>query len=90
MQIIHNKHYNNKSSVSLAHYTFRNNEPIYVKSVTERRVFPELYRYKFYNYFTTHNKTDYVKKNALTAGYNKYVEQEKNELLKLYKEFHYV
>ena len=31
-----------------------------------------------------------VKKNKLTAGYKKHVEQEKNECLKIYKEFHYL
>ena len=89
MKIISKTNYHNKSQISFAHIPVKNT-PQYVKSVTEKRIFPELYKYKFYNYFTTHNKTDYVKKNMLTIGYKKHVEQEKNEQVKNYKEFHYL
>lgn len=89
MKVISKTNYHNKSQISFAHIPVKNT-PQYVKSVTEKRIFPELYRYKYYNYFTTYNKTDFVKKNMLTAGYNKYVEQEKNELVKKFKEYHYV
>ena len=90
MKVITKTNYHNKSQISLAHNPVRNMERQYVKSVTESRIFPELYRYKYYDYFTSHNKTDYVKKNKLAAGYKKHVEQEKNECLKIYKEFHYL
>ena len=89
MKIIPKTNYHNQSQISLS-FTPVKTDRIYVKSVTESRIFPELYRYKYYDYFTTHNKTDYVKKNKLTAGYKKYVEQEKHERKKIYKEYHYL
>ena len=90
MKVISKTNYHNQSQISFAHTPYKSNTRQYVKSVTEKRIFPELYRYKYYDYFTSHNKTDYVKKNKLTAGYKKHVEQEKNECLKIYKEFHYL
>ena len=90
MRIIQKINYHNRSQISLAHPTPVKTNRQYVKSVTESRIFPELYRYKYYDYFTSHNKTDYVKKNKLAAGYKKHVEQEKNECLRIYKEFHYL
>lgn len=90
MKVISKTNYHNQSQIPFAHTPMKNTTRLYIKSVTESRIFPELYKYKYYNYFTSHNKTDYVKKNKLTAGYKKHVEQEKNECLKLYKEFHYL
>ena len=90
MKVISKINYHNQSQIQLAHTPVKNTTRQSVKSVTESRIFPELYRYKYYDYFTSHNKTDYVKKNKLTAGYKKHVEQEKNECLKIYKEFHYL
>ena len=89
MKIIPKTNYHNQSQISFSHTPVKTDR-IYVKSVTESRIFPELYQYKYYDYFTTHNKTDYVKKNKLTAGYKKHVEQEKHERKKIYKEYHYL
>ncbi len=89
MKIVPMRNYRNESELSLAHVVIKN-KPRYVKSITERRIFPVLYRYKFYSYFTTHNRTDYVKKNVLTAGYKKHIEQEKADNIKQYREYHYL
>lgn len=89
MRVITKTNNHNQSQIRFA-YTPVKTERQYVKSLTESRIFPELYRYKYYDYFTSHNKTDYVKKNKLTAGYKKYVEQEKHERKRIYKEYHYL
>ena len=49
MKVISKTNYHNKSQISFAHIPVKNT-PQYVKSVTEKRIFPELYRYKYYNY----------------------------------------
>ena len=67
-----------------------NTNILYTKSITESRVFPEMYRYKHYQYYNTMNRTDYVKKNFVSAGYTKYIEHEKAENVKKYKEYHYL
>ncbi len=90
MKVMKKINYHNQSQISFAHIPVKHTTRQYVKSVTESRIFPELYKYKYYNYFTSNNKTDYVKKNKLATGYKKHVEQEKNECLKIYKEFHYL
>jgi len=89
---IQTKHnYLNSNLGNIMEHKIERNTPNmrYIKSITESRVFPEMYRYKHYQYYNTMYRTDYVKKNFVSAGYTKYIEREKAENVKKYKEYHY-